>query len=49
MDVICGVWEVFIFVLFLLYNCIGIFLIVLDCINEVKVYSVILFCYNFVE
>lgn len=49
MDVTCGAREVFIFVPFLLYNCTGTPLIVSDCTNEAKAYSVIPSCYNLVE
>ncbi|KAF8099934.1 hypothetical protein N665_0235s0032 [Sinapis alba] len=49
MDVTCGAREVFIFVPFLLYNCTGTPLIVSDCTNEAKSYSVIPSCYNLVE
>ncbi|ESQ32011.1 hypothetical protein EUTSA_v10003500mg [Eutrema salsugineum] len=49
MDVTCGAREVFIFVPFLLYNCTGTPLIVSDCTNEAKVYSVLPSCYNLTE
>lgn len=49
MDVTCGAREVFIFVPFLLYNCTGTPLIVSDCTNEAKVYSIIPSCYNLIE
>ncbi|CAN8265066.1 unnamed protein product [Cochlearia groenlandica] len=49
MDVSCGAREVFIFVPFLLYNCTGTPLIVSDCSNEVKSYSLIPSCYYLIE